>query len=603
MIIAQRVTLTQTPSGDLVYRRLRSARAVITTILGLLSLLLAACGSGSDSDTDTDKPPPSSEPNLPGLHLFMDEVDLALLYARDPLSNDRLPAQARFEPDGSEVTLRGLRFRGASSRLLPKKSFNIRFEEEQPLLFGSSRMNANAMYTDAAMMREHLAWSLFQQLGHPASRTRYFDLWINDIFEGLYLHIERVDGDLLANAGLNPDGTLVRDQFRREQGDRDSVFGFALSAIPEDERVAFIAGSFDSRGDPDWDRLVELVLWVEQAASGAAFAQGFEERFDVEVFIDWLAVHYLIGDIDSFGDDYWLYLDHDDDSARWIVIPWDKDLSFGSHDRLDYGTANDFFSYEYPLRGGWQNQLIDLFLDTPSLRQGLKERLVKLMDEVFDLSYFAALIEATSQQISPSVARQPGADAFALHPGNHHSVPGVAHLHNATLLDFIELRHAFVKRAINPVGGQAYVARMDLTDATVGDTLLFTDQQGWTIGKLRLLSAPEIAGTVRIEVSEDPTMNGIDRVWRLNSSAAQFHADLSLYYRNDTAADAFSTANWYSGGEAAVGNQWKLQMARKFGLDFEPLADSRVNPFSNKVSAPVNIDFGSGQEFVIRYRD
>lgn len=313
------------------------------------------------------------------VQLQMSPEDLDTLYHREVESDDRLPGEASID-SGPPQTLDGLRFRGNTSRHLPKKSFNVRFEDDQPLLFGSARMNANAMYTDPAMMRERLMWDMFARLDQPASRTRYIDLHLNDIYEGLYLHIERVDEGLLAHAGLNPEGTLVRDdfrdaRFRNARIDRDSAFGFALSTVPAGEREDLLAASFRSRGTPDWSRLADLILWVEQSEPGPGFEQGFRARFDVDNIIDWLAVHYLAGDFDSFGDDYWLYLDHDDADARWKVIPWDHDLSFGSHWRPGFSIANDYFAYERPVQSEWQNGLIERILATPALAEALGCRL------------------------------------------------------------------------------------------------------------------------------------------------------------------------------------------------------------------------------------
>jgi len=305
------------------------------------------------------------------------------------------------------------------------------------------------------MMRETLAWGMFADLGRPASRARYADLWLNGVYEGLYVHIERVDADLLRNAGLDASGTLVRDQFRDRRNEDPrievaSAFAFPLSELDPAERAQFLADGFGSRGNPNWDRLVELVLWAEGSEPGPLFEKEFRERFDPEVFIDWLAVHFLIGDIDSFADDYWLYLDDTGEEARWIVIPWDKDLSFGSHWRPGFGTANDFFAYEMPVGAGWDNPLVNLFLETPGLRGQLIDRTRELMDEVFTEAYFKERVAATWSGIRESATREPDVAAFERHPKNHHSEQGVPELHRDTVLDFVGLRYGYLDRWINP---------------------------------------------------------------------------------------------------------------------------------------------------------
>ena len=578
-------------------------RGIIITILSLAVIGLTGCDSSEDLfgcvDIEGLEAPPVTESQLPGLRLSIDGIDLVWLYSRDVNSNDRLPAEAQIMPGGQIINVDGLRFRGHSVRYFPKKSFNIRFMESLDLLFGSSRMNANAMYADASMLREHLAMAMFRELDIPAPRTRYFDMWINGNYEGLYLHVERVDRDLLEYAGFNPDGTLVRDRSRHHDASPSSIFGFALSELPEHERSEYLASVFDRRGQPDWEQLVELVLWVEGATSGEQFADEFEQRIDLETFIDWLAIHYLIADVDSFGDDYWMYLDHEDEDARWVFIPWDKDLGFGSQTRSGFGVANDFFFYERPIRSGWSNQLISLFLATPGLRDALDERIQALMHETFDRDYFAEAIDTTYELIAPGVNRLPCPD-FVLHLKNHHSTHGVAELHNEVLLDFVELRYAYLHRQLEPMAGEDYVAEVDLAGAQEGDVLLLTDAQGWTVARLELLSAPLLPGLLSIAVDENHVIDGISRTWVLHSEASGFEAELSLYYRNDTHRDdPPDEVNWYTGGETATGEQWRLQMAKQDELVSEPVQDSRVNPFSNKASGSVVIEPGA-QAFVLR---
>ena len=340
------------------------------------------------------------------------------LYRR-PLHDDTLlPARARLGEEAPVQTLSGLRFRGNSSRALPKKGFHVRFSSGQPVLFGSDRMNLMANWTDPSMQRQTIALAMFRDLGLMASRTRQFDLFLNGIYEGLYTHVERVDGNLLGRYGRR-EGTLVRDQFRRDPDmPLSSLFGFDLAAIPEDERAAFVAARFDSRGSPDWHALVELALWQQATPAGTAFAEGFGQRFDVDHFIDWLALHVLVGDVDAFGDDYWLHLDPDD--GLWRTLPWDKDLSFGKHYRGGFGVANDYFFYEYPVNTNHGNRLVRKVLDTPSLRTRLDQRVLELAGQVFTPDYFQTEVSALTEVLLDSIEIQAGPVAFHRHPANHH---------------------------------------------------------------------------------------------------------------------------------------------------------------------------------------
>lgn len=524
------------------------------------------------------------------IDLEMADDDLTELYARGVFSNDRLPGQVRFDGSDEVQALTGLRFRGSSSRLLPKKAFNIRFESAQPLLYGSDRMNLNAMYTDPTMVREALSFELFRTLGQPASRTRHFDLWINGMYEGTHIHIQRVDETLLAQNGLNPDGTLVRDQLRDSEPDRPrSIFAFDLSAVPEHEREDFLAQHFDSRGDPDWSALLALIEWVQQTPPGAGFRDGFQERFEKHNFIDWLVLHWLIGDIDSFGDDYWLYLDHEAADARWMVIPWDKDLTFGSHFRDGFSTTNNFFAYEHPLGGGWDNELIAKFLATPELRAAAEERLVELMRDHFPPAWFAARIDQLIEGLEDSINIQPGPAAFALHEANHFSEPDLFHFQVEALNDFIALRYRFMGAQLDAAGGP--IDRAEGTIPTMStEAVSLVDGSGFTLAVFEPLTALVDPLDLELSVAENPDLVGINHEWILEVSGSEATpVNLSLFYRNEISS-FWGRGNWWTRGEEAVGEQRRLVM--RFGRDgdaLETLLPTQVNPISNKATAQLEL--------------
>ena len=535
----------------------------------------------------------SPDSGVQDLYLYMGWKDLVELYTRPDTSDERLDGYVRLSPDGEDIELEGVRFRGTSSRELPKKSFNVQFIEPQEFLFGSNDMNLKATYTDPTMMREKVSMDLFHALGQPAPRTKYFDLYINGVYEGLYVHVERVDADLLESNGLNPAGTLVADDFRGHyyllpEVNRLSVFGYPIDE--QDDPEAFLAETMDSRGEPDWGAVRDLVAWVYRTPPGPEFEEGFIERFDEENFIDWLAIHYLIGDLDSFGDDYWLYLDTDNPDAEWKVIPWDKDLTFGSHTRRGT-TVNDYFGYESAIASGWDNDLVKKFLETPALRERLNLRMAFLMNEVFTEEYYAGQLDAHEEEIGDRLNVTPAEDAFALHPQNHHGDLGYLAYHTEAMLDFVRLRYRFIERAITPGSGEPYTASAEIPAGPAESTVFFTDPGGWVIATFEVSEVTE-PGTITAAVNGTPENPGIDRRWQFDAGDADVSGELTLYYRNDVESCCFPMENWFV-SDAAVGDddysQWDLEMVQEDGAGNRTALDTYVNPYSNKASADVSL--------------
>ena len=524
------------------------------------------------------------------LRLVLAEEDLEELYARDPQSNDRLPGEIVHGDTGERLAVDGLRFRGSSSRFHPKKSFNIRFVDDQEFLFGSNRMNAKALYTDPTLMRETLTLAIWAELDRPAPRTRYVDLWVGDAYEGLYVHVERVDFDLLANAGLPERGTLVRDQFRDDHSLPESVFGYDLDQVADPQSL--LADNFNSRGEPDWSAVEDLVRWVLATPAGPEFAEGFAERFEVDVFVDWLAVHEVVGDLDAYGDDYWLYLDHDDPAARWYVIPWDKNLTYGQHFRADHGsTLNDYFAYEYAFGGAagrWRNRLLENVLATSELAERVAERTLELAER-FDREWVTQRSAVIADVIRDSLETEPGPDRFVRHPQNHHGELGRFGEHVEVLADFAELRQAYLERALGGGSGPPYEATAVLDADLTDQRVLLTDTAGWTLAALHLDDVGT-GGALTARVEPRAAVDGIDRTFTLTTDT-DLRGELTWYYRNEVQSPVgVPEENWYA-EDVAVGGQDALVMAVDGAGGPEPLP-STANPFANKVTATVDVEAG-----------
>lgn len=558
----------------------------------LLFFLIIGCAGAATLIAPADQPDPDTP--VTDVFLYADERDLQRLYSRNPRSDQRIEGYVRLRQRGRTLGLRdGFRFRGNTSRYHPKKSFNIRFAQPQEFLFGGYHLNLNALYTDPSAMREKLAWDMFHELGRPASKNRYVALYINDSYEGLGLHIQRIDELLLSQNGLDPNGTLIRDMTRRNNESlglqRRSIFGFDLSTVHD--KAAFLARVFDSRWAPEYTHVAELIQWVHDTPAGPDFESGFNDRFDVDVFVDWLAIHYIIGDVDAFGDDYWLHRGRQSD-GKWVILPWDNDLSFGKNERDgltpnrelgQYGRGlvqlSDFFAYEYAIDdAGWDNALISKFLATPSLESRLHRRMAYLMDNLFTREWFADRIERQASVVGPFLSNPPQPN-FKYNERQHHGLPDKFSYHKENLLDFIELRYAFLDRALNPIEGGPYTTTIEVQSA---GKYLLTDPNGWTIAKFEATSTSGNP-SVSIETHHFPEIErGIDRKWSVAVSEGSVEGILTLFYRNDIAPDG--KENWYHLPEA-IGNQWDLTI-EKDGTSL----DTYVNPYTNKATSAVSFD-------------
>lgn len=94
----------------------------------------------------------------------------------------------------------GIKVRGQSSALFPKPGYGVEVRDEKGegldvSLFGLPPADDwvfHGPYVDKSMMRNALAHWLFRQAGHYSPRTKHFDLYINGVYRGVYVLIEKI---------------------------------------------------------------------------------------------------------------------------------------------------------------------------------------------------------------------------------------------------------------------------------------------------------------------------------------------------------------------------------------------------------------------------
>ncbi|CAG9621396.1 CotH kinase family protein [Sutcliffiella rhizosphaerae] len=530
------------------------------------------------------------------LYLDVREESLSYLYSRDRFDDNRIDGTVIIGDDTTKHQTE-IRFRGNSSRGLNKKPLSLRFDKPKDFIFGGTHLNLNAMYTDPSLMREKISLDMFHDLGLLAPKTSYYNVYINGIFEGVYLSVDRIDEHMIAFTGNNPRGTLIRDQFRHNQHianiEVSSIFNFDLNSVENKEE--FLEQTTSYRNNPNWEAFMELQEWVYETEPGAEYAAEFGNYVDIPSFMDWLILHFLIADVDAFSDDYWMYLDQDDPEAKWQLIPWDKDLTFGAHYRSEVGTGNHYFAYESPVNSRFGNKLLEKFLATPEFRDMMNVRMEYLMKEVFTPNYFESKVAELSEVLLKN-GEHTAEQSFILHRKNSIGEPEFEDYYKENLLDFVELRYQYLTQYLGGFGIEENHTSLDVSNVVKGETLYLTDQKGWVIGKIEV-EENNSADNLSISIEQSTLSNEIDRVWTIQTSKGSLSGTLTLYYRNDTGW--IGKENWYM-EDTPTGDQWYMQLAEVMESSEIRTIPSYINPYSNKVVSLEILELKGTQQFLIK---
>ena len=254
------------------------------------------------------------------------------LTTRDPIY---VPVTVAY--GGRTWTQVGMRYKGNSSLMganpdtggkIPFRLDFDRFEEQNPAIrnqrfYGFKKLTFASNVGDDSQLHEALAVEVFRDRGVPAARAAFYRVYVDTgsgaEYWGLYTMIE------------DPaDGAMLDAQLGGSGGNLYKPEGFAANwSLP------FDAESFGKKTNEkaaDFSDVQGAVTALHAPRDDArAWRAALEARFDVDLFLQWLAVNTVIQNWDAYGGmphNYYLYSpSKGKGQLRWV--PWDHNFAFG----------------------------------------------------------------------------------------------------------------------------------------------------------------------------------------------------------------------------------------------------------------------------------
>jgi hypothetical protein len=243
--------------------------------------------------------------------------------------------------DGHAWTQVGMRYKGNFSLMMGslfsimmgapdgKLSFRLnfdRFEDAHPEIanqrfYGFKELTFSSNFDDVTRMREALANELFRDRGIAAPRVAFYRIVLNtggrDEPWGLFTLVE------------DPaDSAMLASQFGGASGNLYKPDGIGA------DWTRFDQASFEKKTNKtkaDFSDIQAAVAALHADLPADAWRANLERRFDVDLFLHWLAVNQVVDNWDAYGryaHNYYLYADPGRD-GRLVWIPWDNNYSFG----------------------------------------------------------------------------------------------------------------------------------------------------------------------------------------------------------------------------------------------------------------------------------
>jgi hypothetical protein len=338
--------------------------------------------------------------------------------AIDMVSETPMWVPATIEFDGNTWNHVGIRYKGNSSLTsawnsgslkMPLKFDFDEFEGDFPAIdnqrfFGFKQLSLANGFSDESYMRESVTYELMRQAGLVASETAFYevilDYGVGPVNLGTYTVVEVIDDTVIENALGDSSGNIY-------EGDGAGV---SLAEGTYD----LIADSFEKENnedEADWSDIEALydVLHSEtRATDPAQWRTDLEAIFDVDTFLNWLAVSAVVQNWDTYGSmSHNFYLYNNPETGQLVWLPWDHNMTLGvgggggrgqmgggpggrgnvSLDKADVGE-------EWPL--------IRFLLDDPVYDEKYMGYLAAA-SELFDTGELTARVEAMRELLQPVI--------------------------------------------------------------------------------------------------------------------------------------------------------------------------------------------------------
>ena len=220
----------------------------------------------------------------------------------------------------------GIRARGLGSRNPTKLGLRVdmaRYTTGQTFV-GLSTIILDNIWQDDALIRERLAFTMFEKLGMAAPRESFCRLFINNEYQGVYAITEEIDGDFVKRVTGETDGTVFEYHYVRDWRMED--LGEIATYKPMFEPRTRVLEADSTLYNPIQEMVREI-----NGPDDAVWRERVEEYIDLNQFMAHAAVESFIAENDGLlgyagMNNFYLYRNQGTKKHR--VFTWDKDNAF-----------------------------------------------------------------------------------------------------------------------------------------------------------------------------------------------------------------------------------------------------------------------------------
>ena len=278
----------------------------------------------------------------------------------------------------------GIKVRGQSSAMFPKPGYSLEVRDStgegmKVSMFGlppSDDWVLHGPYVDKSMLRNALAYWLFRQAGRYAPRTKHFDLYINGVYRGVYVMVEKIKrGKYRVNVSKLKEDDIAGDSLTGGYIWAFDKVGTNTGGGGSDNQGGIAAEGFNTSDGlnvilhyPKKDRiqkqqeeyLKKYLNDLEALFKNGKNGDGFEKYVDLGSAVDYV----LHQEVTNNGDSYWCSFflhkpknktDKDGVYTEGKVTlgpPWDFNLAMSNGGMMGFGGSGNSWQIESSSKSG-----------------------------------------------------------------------------------------------------------------------------------------------------------------------------------------------------------------------------------------------------------
>lgn len=295
--------------------------------------------------------------------------------------------------DGNTIDSVGIKLKGTTSANSEQKPLEVDLNEfvKGQKYDGLKKFVLRNNFEDSYLQRERLALEIYRRAGLPSCRTSYAEVYVDDIFRGVYSITEMIDKTFLEHYYGNDNGSLYK-------GD----FGFRGLSVQLEEGTM---EAFDN-----WKRNLQV--------------DKLDQYINLDHYLKQLAVDIIIGDWDSYAyGRHNFYIYQEPVSNKLHFINWDHNFAFSAKPE-----ARDL----YPIS---TFPSLNNLIEAPTLKSRYETTLCELLTYVVEDDFLNNLAEANYNLIRKNKN-------------------GVRVSHPDPLLNYIQDRKLQLQDTLNKIGVQ-----------------------------------------------------------------------------------------------------------------------------------------------------